>query len=184
VPQECLASCNLIGRTPDRWTHPRTAYRTPRSSRQDAAATDYCGQLRGRCGGAFTEALYRALRDGEADDVLRSLRDPFDKATQALADALQVVDIDIDPRQLAEHGSPDELEAWRSIKPAVQQLDEIAAIARRFGPRSSDGADRRAELGRPARARWCGRSSPSPLRRKLGEIDRAEYSTDSFTRTA
>jgi hypothetical protein len=46
--------------------------------------------------------------------------------------------INADPAQLAETGTPQELEAWRSIRPAVAQLDAIGVIARRFGPRSLD----------------------------------------------
>jgi len=107
---------------------------------QAEAAHTYRTRLRGHAEGLFTERFFKALCDGAADVVLDSLREPFTEAAQALAEALKVVDINVPAAQLAEHGSPQELQAWRSVRPAVQKLDEIGAIAKRFGSRSIDWA--------------------------------------------
>src|SRR5829696_3495641 len=107
---------------------------------QAEAAHTYRTRRRGHAEGLFTERFFKALCDGAADVVLDSLREPFTEAAQALAEALKVVDINVPAAQLAEHGSPQELQAWRSVRPAVQKLDEIGAIAKRFGSRSIDWA--------------------------------------------
>lgn len=107
---------------------------------RDASAADYRAHIRARCESALVDRFFRALCDGAADEILDGLRAQFDEAAKQLADATATIAINVDPRQLADHGTPAELDAWRSIRPAVARLDEIAIIARRFGPRSADWA--------------------------------------------
>lgn len=92
--------------------------------------------MRQRAETLFIERFFKELCQGAADEILDSLRPQFDSAAETLAEALTVVDINVDPRQLAETGTPEQLEAWRSIRPAIAQLDTIGIIARGFGPRS------------------------------------------------
>jgi hypothetical protein len=99
---------------------------------------DYRVGLRQRAEVLFRERFFKELCQGAADEILDSLRPQFDAAAEALAAATAVVDINVDPRQLAETGTPEQLDAWRAIRPAVAQLDTISVIARGFGPRSVD----------------------------------------------
>lgn len=100
--------------------------------------SDYRSVLRQRAEGMVVERFFKELCRGAADEILTSLRPQFDAAAEALAAATVVVDINSDPSQLAEIGTPEQLDAWRAIRPAVAQLDAISVIARRFGPRSPD----------------------------------------------
>ena len=64
------------------------------------------------------------------------MRPEFDRAAKAIADAQQIVDINTDHQTLVETATPAELDAWRSIRPAIAKLDAVGAIAREFGPRA------------------------------------------------
>ncbi|WP_333894510.1 hypothetical protein [Mycolicibacterium gadium] len=103
---------------------------------RDEAINTYRQQLRGRAEGLFLDRFHRTLCGGAADEILDSLRDQFTSAANTLAEATALVDMTVDPRQLADHGSPEELAAYRSVRPAVAKLDEISSIAALFGPRS------------------------------------------------
>ena len=65
---------------------------------------EYRGPLCQRLEGRFVERFHKALCDGAADEILDGLRPDFDAAAQALDAATAAVDINVDPRQLAEHG--------------------------------------------------------------------------------
>jgi|SRR5215217_834094 len=99
---------------------------------------EYRKGLRQRAHNLFIERFFTELCQGAADETLDSLRGQFDAAAEALAAATAVVDINANPAQLAETGTPEQLEAWRAIRPAITQLDTIDAIASRFGPQSID----------------------------------------------
>jgi hypothetical protein len=78
----------------------------------------------------------RRLDDGGgADAVLQLLRAGFDAAADTLRTAQATVDIPTnDPATFLENASPAELAAWQSVKPAIAELDAVAAVARVFGP--------------------------------------------------
>jgi hypothetical protein len=97
---------------------------------------EYRKGLRQRAEVLFVERFYRELCGGAADQILDSLRPGFDSAAQVLEAATAAVDINANPAQLAETGTIEQLEAWRSIRPAVAKLDACSGIARAFGPRS------------------------------------------------
>ena len=64
------------------------------------------------------------------------MRPGFAAAAETLADAQQIVDINTDHRTLVETATPAQLDAWRSLRPAIAKLDAIGALVREFGPRS------------------------------------------------
>jgi hypothetical protein len=97
---------------------------------------EYRRGLQQRAQVLFVERFYTQLCEGAADEILDSLRPQFDASAEILHTATAVVDINANPAQLAETGRPAQLMAWRSIRPAVAQLDTISAIARAFGPRN------------------------------------------------
>jgi hypothetical protein len=100
------------------------------------AAVEFRGQLRQRSEHLFVQRFGGALVDGGADAILDSLRPEFDEAAAALHAAMEIVDVNASAEFLAEHATPEETAAWRSLKPNVMRLDKIAAIARQFGPKS------------------------------------------------
>jgi hypothetical protein len=97
---------------------------------------EYRTGLRQRAAVLFVERFHLQLCEGAADEILDSLRPQFDAAAQTLEAASTVVDINANPAHLAETGTAEQLEAWRSIRPAVAKLDAISMIASGFGPRS------------------------------------------------
>ncbi|BBZ17080.1 hypothetical protein [Mycolicibacterium gadium] len=130
---------------------------------RDAAAADYRGSIRARVETAVLDRFHRALVAGAADEILDSLRESFTEAATQLTDALATVDTSVDPRQLADQGTAEELAAYRSIRPAVQRLDEIASLAALFGPRSIS---------------WAVIDQPDVIEMR-GVVDEALMTTDS-----
>lgn len=105
-----------------------------------SAVRDYRSQVAGRVEAGLLDRFYKALCAGAADEILDSLRPLFGEAAGKLTEATDLVDVSVDPAQLALHGDSEEIKAYRSIRPLVTVLDDISSIARRFGPRSVDFA--------------------------------------------
>jgi hypothetical protein len=101
---------------------------------------NYFIELRQRGERECIQRFFAALQDEAADQILDSLRGRFDDAVRTLTAAMEVVDINTDPRELADAGTPEELAAWRMIRPAIRTLDAVSAIASRFGPKSGSFA--------------------------------------------
>jgi hypothetical protein len=87
-----------------------------------------------RVEGELLAEFGKRLDAGGADDVIGLLRPRFDKAAAALRSALSTVGIPDDPAVFIESASADQLHAWQSVRPAIETLDRVAAVARQLGP--------------------------------------------------
>ena len=76
----------------------------------------------------------RRLDDGGGDEVLAALRPQFTDAALCLREALDIVDIAIDPAEFLQTASSEQLSAFQRIGPCVALLDRISAIVSVFGP--------------------------------------------------
>ena len=150
VLTDLLAGFDLLGGTPAPGDHSSEIIEsaaagtlTPKDldgliakAAQAQAAADYRARLRQRGEHLFVKRFHQALCDGAADEVLKAVRSGFNAAAKTLADAQLMVDINTDHQTLVETATPAQLDAWRSLRPAIAKLDAIGAIVREFSPRA------------------------------------------------
>jgi len=107
------------------------------SAATTAAVTSYTAELAAGFEQAVMGRFHAELRNGAGDEILASLRPKFDEAAQTIRDARAIVDINTPAAQLIDTASAEEIDAWRSLRPAIDVIDRIASVAAVFGPGGS-----------------------------------------------
>jgi hypothetical protein len=95
----------------------------------------YIGELRQRSERMFTEEFHRALREGACDELLNSLRPAWDGHAAAIAEARSEINSESTAEHILASGSPRLVECWQQLPEHLDALNQIAAVARQFGPR-------------------------------------------------
>ena len=99
---------------------------------------DYTGDLRQRSAPMLAAAFHQALKDGAAEEILRSLEKPWDEAAEQVAAAKAMgINAESELEHIIQTGEDGLVTAWRGLRDHLDIISAIGAIASSFGPRSA-----------------------------------------------
>ena len=100
-------------------------------------ANEFRQSLRQRVVRPGLQKFMAALKDGAADQIIDSLREPFDAAAAALLKITERVEPGVSAEAFLASADADGLAAWGQIDKHLAVLDKIAAVVGEFGPHGS-----------------------------------------------
>ncbi len=96
----------------------------------------YLGELRQRSERMFVEQFHKALRNGACDELLGTLRPIWDEHAAAVAEARSLgLNAESSIEHILESAEPGLVKCWQQLPGHLAKLNQIAIVARQFGPR-------------------------------------------------
>ena len=99
------------------------------------ATNTYVSELRLRSERPFVTEFHKALRNGACDELLDSLRGVWDEHAAAVAKARSMINAESSAEHILDSGEPGLVECWQQLPGHLAKLNQIASVARQFGPR-------------------------------------------------
>ena len=96
----------------------------------------YLGELRQRSERMVVQAFHKALADGACDELLDGLRPIWDQHAAAVVEARSQINAGSTAEHILETGDATLVECWQRLPGHLAALNQIAVVAREFGPRN------------------------------------------------